>query len=67
MTDIDEEFPTIAIAAGEAVAEPRDEGYAHSLKPRQVRMMAIGGAIVTGLFLGAGARLQLPGPALALV
>jgi L-asparagine permease len=67
MTNIDEEFPTIAIAAGEAVAEPRDEGYAHSLKPRQVRMMAIGGAIGTGLFLGAGARLQLAGPALALV
>jgi L-asparagine permease len=44
-----------------------DEGYAQSLKPRQVRMMAIGGAIGTGLFLGAGARLQLAGPALALV
>ena len=67
MTNIDEEFPTIAIAAGQAAAEPRDEGYAHSLKPRQVRMMAIGGAIGTGLFLGAGARLQLAGPALALV
>ena len=53
MTEIDEEFPTIAIAAGEAAAEPRDEGYAHSLKPRQVRMMAIGGAIGIKSKLGA--------------
>jgi len=30
-------------------------------------MIAIGGAIGTGLFLGAGARLQLAGPALAIV
>jgi L-asparagine permease len=50
-----------------AAVELQDEGYAHSLKPRQVRMMAIGGAIGTGLFLGAGARLQLAGPALAVV
>ncbi len=44
-----------------------EEGYEKSLKPRQVQMIAIGGAIGTGLFLGAGARLQLAGPALAAV
>ena len=47
--------------------EAHDEGYEKSLKPRQVQMIAIGGAIGTGLFLGAGGHLQLAGPALALV
>ena len=44
-----------------------EEGYEKSLKPRQIQMIAIGGAIGTGLFLGAGARLELAGPALAIV
>ena len=47
--------------------DAQDEGYERSLKPRQIQMIAIGGAIGTGLFLGAGARLQLAGPALAIV
>ena len=51
----------------DAVADADDEGYAKGLKPRQVQMIAIGGAIGTGLFLGAGGRLQSAGPALALV
>ena len=37
-----------------------DENW--GLKPRQLQMIAIGGAIGTGLFLGAGGRL-LPDPA----
>jgi L-asparagine permease len=45
----------------------QDSGYAKGLKPRQVQMIAIGGAIGTGLFLGAGGRLQHAGPALAIV
>ncbi|WP_051072007.1 amino acid permease [Amycolatopsis decaplanina] len=44
-----------------------DEGYSKSLKPRHISMMAIGGAIGTGLFLGAGGRLNSAGPALAIV
>jgi L-asparagine permease len=43
------------------------EGYQHGLKPRQLQMIAIGGAIGTGLFLGAGSRLHSAGPALAVV
>jgi L-asparagine permease len=44
-----------------------DQGYHHTLKPRQLQMIAIGGAIGTGLFLGAGGRLQNAGPGLFLV
>jgi L-asparagine permease len=47
--------------------ESHEEGYDKSLKPRQIQMIAIGGAIGTGLFLGAGGRLQVAGPSLALV
>ena len=41
-----------------------DEGYHKSLKPRQIQMIAIGGAIGTGLFMGAGSRLHDAGPGL---
>lgn len=44
-----------------------DVGYRRDLNSRQIRMIAIGGAIGTGLFMGAGARLASSGPALVLV
>jgi L-asparagine permease len=44
-----------------------DAGYHKGLKPRQLQMIAIGGAIGTGLFLGAGGRLSSAGPGLFLV
>jgi len=44
-----------------------EEGYKQAMGNRQVQMIAIGGAIGTGLFLGAGARLQMAGPSLAIV
>jgi L-asparagine permease len=44
-----------------------DGGYHKALKPRQLQMIAIGGAIGTGLFLGAGGRLASAGPGLFLV
>ncbi|WIV57136.1 amino acid permease [Amycolatopsis nalaikhensis] len=48
-------------------ADAGDAGYHKALKPRHVTMIAIGGAIGTGLFLGAGGRLAQAGPALAIV
>ncbi|MGW4759083.1 amino acid permease [Streptomyces chartreusis] len=42
-----------------------DVGYSKSLKSRHINMIAIGGAIGTGLFLGAGGRLADAGPSLA--
>lgn len=47
--------------------DSHESGYAKHLKKRHVQMIALGGAIGTGLFLGAGARLQLAGPALAII
>ncbi|GHB15043.1 L-asparagine permease [Streptomyces viridiviolaceus] len=47
-------------------ADAGDAGYSKDLKARHVNMIAIGGAIGTGLFLGAGGRLHDAGPALAI-
>jgi L-asparagine permease len=44
-----------------------EHGYHKSLKPRQIQMIAIGGAIGTGLFMGAGGRLESSGPSLVIV
>ncbi|MGV0624443.1 amino acid permease [Mycolicibacter minnesotensis] len=53
--------------ATQAALAREDEGYHKDLHPRQVQMIAIGGAIGTGLFLGAGRRLHEAGPGLFLV
>ncbi|XAS67267.1 amino acid permease [Micrococcaceae bacterium Sec5.7] len=52
--------------ATETTLHAEDEGYHKGLKPRQIQMIAIGGAIGTGLFMGAGGRLASAGPALIL-
>ncbi len=44
-----------------------DAGYRKSLRPRQLQMIGIGGAIGTGLFLGSADRLHHAGPGLFLV
>ncbi|WP_406280488.1 amino acid permease [Nocardia sp. NBC_00881] len=49
------------------VPHAEDAGYHKSLRPRQLQMIAIGGAIGTGLFLGSGGRLVSAGPGLFLV
>ncbi|MEU7633247.1 amino acid permease [Nocardia sp. NPDC049220] len=50
-----------------AALHAEDAGYHKSLRPRQLQMIAIGGAIGTGLFLGAGGRLASAGPGLFIV
>ncbi|MFI6725779.1 amino acid permease [Streptomyces sp. R-74717] len=56
-------------AAPPATSSPHrdagDAGYSKDLKSRHINMIAIGGAIGTGLFLGAGGRLAGAGPSLA--
>ncbi|HEX5402853.1 MAG TPA: amino acid permease [Pseudonocardiaceae bacterium] len=49
------------------LAAVEDAGYQQSLTNRQIQMIAMGGAIGTGLFLGAGSRLHSAGPSLAIV
>lgn len=48
----------------EAALNAENAGYSKSLKKRQLQMIAMGGAIGTGLFLGAGGRLNSAGPIL---
>ncbi|MFG2823436.1 amino acid permease [Kitasatospora sp. NPDC048365] len=45
---------------------PDEEGYERGLNSRQIQMIAIGGAIGTGLFLGAGTAISKAGPSLIL-
>ena len=48
--------------------DPAGDGTYHKgLKRRHIQMIAIGGAIGTGLFLGAGGRLASGGPGLLVV
>ncbi|TQC41542.1 amino acid permease [Rhodococcus sp. WS4] len=48
------------------LATPESEGYARGLSSRTIQMIAIGGAIGTGLFYGSGGAIAQAGPALIL-
>ncbi|MGK8489008.1 amino acid permease [Nocardia asiatica] len=64
MTASDRHVPD---AGPSAPADSGDsEGYARSLSPRTIQMIAIGGAIGTGLFYGAGGAIEQAGPGLIL-
>ncbi|MDP9836373.1 L-asparagine permease [Neorhizobium huautlense] len=58
---------SIQAKAEKGIEFAEELGYQKALKPRQIQMIAIGGAIGTGLFLGAGGRLAAAGPALIFV
>jgi AAT family amino acid transporter len=55
-----------AMLAGEKPPIPEVEGLHRRLSQRQLTMMAIGGAIGVGLFLGSGVTIRLAGPAVIL-
>src|SRR3984893_1094873 len=52
--------------AGQALPTPEVEGLHRRLSQRQLTMMAIGGAIGVGLFLGSSVTIHLAGPAVIL-
>src|SRR5258708_34244963 len=55
-----------ATPAGEKPPTPEVEGLHRRLSQRQLTMMAIGGAIGVGLFLGSSVTIRLAGPAVIL-
>src|SRR6202451_4566437 len=55
-----------ATIAGKTPPMPEGEGLHRRLSRRQLTMMAIGGAIGVGLFLGSGVTIRLAGPAVIL-
>jgi L-asparagine permease len=59
--------PPLTTATPAPAVDAGDLGYRKQLRKRHMRMIAIGGSIGTGLFLGASGRMALAGPSLAIV
>lgn len=71
MSEKTEKTGTAGTASGSTTSrtvtqDKSDAGYAKELKPRHIQMIAIGGSIGTGLFLGAGGRLAQGGAGLTI-
>jgi amino acid transporter, AAT family len=58
--------PSVAALTPETSPPKQVEGLQRRLSQRQLTMMAIGGAIGVGLFLGSGVTIRLAGPAVIL-
>src|SRR5437588_3742485 len=65
MTD-QEKLAAEAATASQGLVRPEGEGLHRRLSQRQLTMMAIGGAIGVGLFLGSSVTIRLAGPAVIL-
>jgi AAT family amino acid transporter len=63
---IDHERSAVRVVLGEQVPTAAGEGLHRRLSQRQLTMMAIGGAIGVGLFLGSSVTIRLAGPAVIL-
>ncbi len=57
---------TESVAVARLTDEVEEEGYRRRLSARHVQMIALGGAIGTGLFYGSAEAIQLAGPSILL-
>ncbi|MEV6424162.1 amino acid permease [Streptomyces sp. NPDC051662] len=64
---VDKEYGGDGTAGGPTGGSTPEEGYERGLGSRQVQMIAIGGAIGVGLFMGAGANIAKAGPSIILM